>query len=521
MRDINRKQILLCLISALLLSIPFFLEHAWPLLFISFIGLFISIDKASSKKAFRIGTLTGTIAYFITTYWLIGTLTRFGGFPLIMGIVFHLIISIYSGLIFGLFSLLITSDLLKRFRLINTLIIGIIWVAIEYHYPLLFPFSIASPLANFYPIIQISDLFGVGSLSLIIIIINHTLFKTIKSRWNKEKIPLIELSSSVILILAVLTYGFLRIEAVNKVVDKSETLKVGIVQGNFDFTEKKQDNYFSMVNKHKELSYGLADSDLIIWPETAIQIFIPTTYPYLTAEGQNLIPFIKDKYFLVGGLSFDPVDLRYGDIENVNRYNSAFLTDARGEILGRFHKIKLLLFGEYLPFSKYFPSIKKLSPATGDYVPGSELNLMNIDELGVKIAPLICYEDIIPSFSRNFKNQGANLLINLTNDAWFGETIAPYQHLLLSVPRAVENRTYLIRATNTGVSAIIDPLGRVVKKSDIFVQQTLSAEIRLMNNGNTFYVKYGHYFYLVCLIITLIYLGITINSRRKNAGKSF
>jgi apolipoprotein N-acyltransferase len=507
---------LLCLISALLLSIPFFLEHAWPLLFISFIGLFISIDKASSKKAFRIGTLTGTIAYFITTYWLIGTLTRFGGFPLIMGIVFHLIISIYSGLIFGLFCSLITSDLMKKFRLINTLIIGIIWVAIEYHYPLLFPFSIASPLANYYPIIQISDLFGVGSLSLIIIIINHSLFKTIKSRWNKEKIPLIELSSSVILILAVLTYGYFRIEAVNKVIDKSAKLKVGIVQGNFDFTEKKEDNYLSMVNKHKELSYGLADSDLIIWPETAIQIFIPTTYPYLTAEGQNLIPFIKDKYFLVGGLSFDPIDLRDEAAEiNLNKYNSAFLTDARGEILGRFHKIKLLVFGEYLPFSKYFPSIKKLSPATGDYIPGSELNLMNIDELGVKIAPLICYEDIIPYYSRNFKNQGANLLINLTNDAWFGETIAPYQHLLLSVPRAVENRTYLIRATNTGVSAIIDSLGKVVKQTDIFEQQTLSAEIRLMNNGNTFYVKYGYHFYLVCLIITVIYLLAIIKIRMK------
>jgi len=506
MRDIKPKQILLCIASAFLLSIPFFLDLAWPLLFISFIPLFINIENLSSKKAFKIGTLTGTIAYFITTYWLIGTLTRFGGFPVIIGILFHLIISIYSGLLFGLFSLLITSDLLKKFRLINTLIIGIIWVAIEYHYPLLFPFSIASPLANYYPIIQISDLIGVGSLSLVVIIINHTLYKTIKSRWNKEKIPLIELSSSVILILAVLTYGFFRIEAVNKVIDKSAKLNVGIVQGNFDFTEKKEDNYLSMVNKHKELSYGLADSDLIIWPETAIQIFIPTSYRYLSAQGKNLIPFIKNKYFLVGGLSFDPIDPRDGDIENVNRYNSAFLTDGRGEILGRFHKIKLLVFGEYLPFSKYSPSLKKLSPATGDYVPGSELNLLNIENIGVKIAPLICYEDIIPSFSRNFKNQGANLLINLTNDAWFGETIAPYQHLLLSVPRAVENRTYLIRATNTGVSAIIDPLGRVVKQTDIFQQQTLSAEIRLMNNGNTFYVKHGHHFYLVCLIITVVYL---------------
>ena len=119
---------------------------------------------------------------------------------------------------------------------------------------------------------------------------------------------------------------------------------------------------------------------------------------------------------------------------------------------------------------------------------------MNIDYLCVRIAPLICYEDIIPSFSRKFKEKGANVLINLTNDAWFGKTVAPYQHLLLAVPRAVENRTFLIRATNTGVSAIIDPLGRVIKQSDIFEQQTLTGEVRLMENGNTFYVDYGHYF---------------------------
>ena len=514
MRELNRKQLILCIVSAALITLPFFIEYAWPLLFISFIALFINIDNVSSKKAFQIGTFTGTIAYFITTYWLIGTLTRFGGFPLIIGILFHLIISVYSGLIFGLFSLFISSNLIKKCRLINTLIIGIIWVAIEYFYPLLFPFSIASPLANFHPIIQISDLFGIGSLSLVLIIINHTLFKTIRNYGKQEKIPFIELSASVILILAVLTYGFIRIEAVSKVVDKSTKLNVGIVQGNFDFDVKKQQNYLTMVDKHKELSYKLADSELIIWPETAIQIFIPTTYKYLTAEGENLIPFIKDKYFLAGGLSFDPVPID-GDIENTSKYNTAFLTDARGEILGRFHKIKLLMFGEYLPFSSYFPSIKQLSPATGDYVPGSELNLMNIDELGVKIAPLICYEDIIPSFSRKFKEKGANVLINLTNDAWFGKTVAPYQHLLLAVPRAVENRTFLIRATNTGVSAIIDPLGRVVKQSDIFEQQTLTGEVRLMENGNTFYVDYGHYFYTICLLITDIYLIAILRTRRK------
>ncbi|NIP39436.1 MAG: apolipoprotein N-acyltransferase [Candidatus Dadabacteria bacterium] len=514
MRDLNKKQFTLCTVSAALLALPFFLDFAWPLLFISFVALFICIENETPKKAFKIGTLIGTMAYFATTYWLIGTISRFGGFPVFIAVFFQLIISFYSGLMFGIFAALISSLILNRYKLISTFLIGIIWVAVEYFYPLLFPFGIASPLANFHPIIQVSDLFGIGFLSFLAIIVNHSLYKTLRNYKHKSKMPIAELSLSACLMAAVLVYGYFKIDSVSEFINQSPKLKVGIVQGNFDFMAKKQDNYLHMVNKHKELSYTFSDADLIIWPETAIQLFIPTTFEYLAHENTQLIPFIRDKYFLTGGLSFD-LPKPGEDIENVNKYNSAFLTDARGKILGRFHKIKLLLFGEYLPFSKYFPSLKQLSPATGDYVPGSELNLMKIDKLGVKIAPLICYEDIIPSFSRQFKEKGANLLINLTNDAWFGKTIAAHQHLLLSVPRTVENRTYLIRATNTGVSAIIDPLGRVLKESDIFVQQTLSGEVRLLDHGNTFYVNYGYYFYSLCLIITIFYLVAIFKMRRR------
>lgn len=506
MKDINRRQLLLAIISAVLIAVPFFSQYGWPLLFIAFIALFTAIKGTTAKQALKIGTLTGTIAYFVTTYWLIGTLSRFGGFPVVIAVLFHLIISTFSGLLFGLFCLLINSDLLKNLKFFNTIIIGIIWVAVEHLYPLLFPFSIASPLANYYPAIQISDLFGIGSLSFVLVVVNHSLYKALLSFSNKERWPVAELALSVILVASVFAYGYEKIGSVDKLAVDAPKLKIGIVQGNFDFDVKKQDNYLTMVQKHQELSYELKDSELIIWPETAIQVFIPTTYLYLTAEGTNLIPYIQNKYFLAGGLSYDPPDPGTDDFENVNKYNSAFLTDAKGKIMGRYHKIKLLMFGEYMPFTKYFPFLQQLSPSTGDYLPGSDLNLMKIPGLGVKIAPLICYEDIIPSFSRQFNEKGANLLVNLTNDAWFGKTIAASQHLLLAVPRAVETRTYLIRATNTGVSAIIDPVGRVVKKSDIFEQQSMSGEVSLMNNDNTFYVEYGYYFYSICVLITDLYI---------------
>ena len=138
-----------------------------------------------------------------------------------------------------------------------------------------------------------------------------------------------------------------------------------------------------------------------------------------------------------------------------------------------------------------------------------------IDNYNIKLATLICYEDIIPSFARRFKQKGANLLVNLTNDAWFGKTIAPYQHLLIALPRSVENRTYFIRATNTGVSAIIDPVGRILRQTDIFEQETIESSIGLMNDNKTFYTLYGYRIYQLCLAISVVYLFFSLVLGRK------
>ena len=150
-----------------------------------------------------------------------------------------------------------------------------------------------------------------------------------------------------------------------------------------------------------------------------------------------------------------------------------------------------------------------MSPATGDFMPGNELNLLEIKEKNIKIAPLICYEDIIPSFSRTLVKKGANLIVNLTNDAWFGRTHEPYQHLVVSVPRAVETRLYLVRATNTGVSAVIDPLGRVVAKTETFEQATLEQEIGIMNGEKTLYTTIGNVLPWGCLAFWVGFVVIT------------
>jgi len=260
-----------------------------------------------------------------------------------------------------------------------------------------------------------------------------------------------------------------------------------------------------MSQKYKVMSYTLNSPDLIVWPETAVQAWIPASAYFLLNNDELVIPQTKGSYFLVGGLSYKINEISPDSIsdENIAKFNTAFLTDAHGRILGRYNKVKLLLFGEYLPFTKYIPALKNISPASGDFTPGNELNVLEIKEKGIKIAPLICYEDIIPSFSRRFVSKGANLLVNITNDAWFGKSFEPYQHLSFSIPSAVETRRYLVRATNTGISAIIDPVGRVVAKTKIFERTTLNGKVGIMDGEKTLYTKIGGAFSWGCLAFWL------------------
>ena len=255
------------------------------------------------------------------------------------------------------------------------------------------------------------------------------------------------------------------------------------------------------------MSMMIDNADLIIWPETAVQKWLPVHAQYLEFfEEEKVIPEIQGTYFLLGGLSYEAeINEENEDDIEFTQYNSAFLTDWNGKILGKYNKIKLLLFGEYLPFSDFIPWIKYVSPATGDFTPGNQLDVMNIGEKGIKIGPLICYEDIIPSFSRDFALKGANILINLTNDAWFGKSIAPYEHLLVSIPRAVETRRYLIRSTNTGVSAIINPIGEVTKQTGIFTKEVFSDQVALLYS-DTVYMKLGDIFPWICLVVFVFFV---------------
>ncbi len=273
-----------------------------------------------------------------------------------------------------------------------------------------------------------------------------------------------------------------------------------------------------MEGRRREVEQSLAlerevHPDLIVWPESAVSFAIP--------EGVNIRGVLSTREGTVttpvifGGIS------RRETADGTRLYNTAFLTDPEGDVAGTYDKTYLLAFGEYIPFGELIPQLYEYSPNTGHFTQGSHVRPMHLDVGGrdYRITTLICYEDILPRFVRRAVDEGdPHLLVNITNDAWFGATHEPYVHLALAKFRAAEHHRYLVRTTNTGVSAIVDPAGRIVTESPLFERATLHGEVAMMT-GWTPYETLGDWpgWLGLALSVYMAFLGRWPRRRRAAA----
>ena len=186
----------------------------------------------------------------------------------------------------------------------------------------------------------------------------------------------------------------------------------------------------------------------------------------------------------------------------IKYYNRAYLLTPDGSPPKQYDKAHLVPFGEYVPLKKLLFFISRLVPAAGNFEAGKMIFPLEYGDLSLGI--LICFEAIFPELARAQTSKGANILINITNDAWFGRTSAPYQHLSMAAFRAVENRKFLIRSANTGFSAFIDPYGHIVSRGSLFREEVLKGTIRISKSKMTFYTRFGELFAFTLLAISLI-----------------
>jgi apolipoprotein N-acyltransferase len=279
-----------------------------------------------------------------------------------------------------------------------------------------------------------------------------------------------------------------------------------IVQPNIKQDEKwDTESRISIIKKQLKMSsYNSNDIDLVIWPEVAI--------PYILDTDTKIINFINDSFpknitLVTGGLRAEYENGAPGEISRINKlWNSAFVL-RDGKIINYYDKIHLVPFGEYAPLRRFLPFINKITYGSIDFSRGKERKIINVDEV-FNVRFLVCYEAIFSNEILGYQKEYPNLIINLTNDAWFGTTSGPHQHLISVKFRAVEYGVPIIRAANTGISAFIDSFGKVVDKLDLNVENHLDVEI----SGNLNKTLYSRYKNFVPLFF-LYFLGLIIIRR--------
>jgi apolipoprotein N-acyltransferase len=431
-------------------------------------------------------------------YWIVGVINHYGHVPTLLSVVIFVLLLFYLSLYPGFFAMAVSQ--LREKSLPFYLTGPFFWVALEYVRSFLlsgFPWgSLGYSQYDQLHLIQISDILGVYGLSALIMAVNGALFE-LSNTVRRDRIlvwkPLVGVS---LVIVGFLAYGAWRIEKTDRIVGDAPKRTVALVQGNIDQSVKWLPSFQDETMRR----YGALSTDalktnpeLIIWPETALPFYFLHDED-LTAETLELVRTSR-VHFVLGSPSF----LRTG--QGVRYYNSAYLVDPTGEVVGKYDKVHLVPYGEYVPLKRFFPFIGKIVEAVGDFDSGERGQVLSWGN--EKIGILICFEAIFPELARSMVRNGAQLLINITNDAWFGKSSAPYQHLSMVVFRAVENHLAVARAANTGISAYVDPVGRLLDQTPLFEEAMRSRALPLMGH-QSFYARHGDIFAIGCVLTSLM-----------------
>ena len=457
----------LSILSGILVGTSYIPAPPWAILF-SLVPLwFLWVHKKLSlKRIFLYGFITQFVLALIGFHWITHTVIEFGKMPIYMGILALLAFAATQNLHIPLAGV-IWKILSKSFKFSKThsfITIALLTATLENIYPMIFKWNFG--YTWFYsslPIYQIADTIGFQGLSLITFLYNAFIAIIILNFSKKKVIPRF--------IALALSFGILNMVGYVKQKNWSETdskVRIGVVQANIGNLEKHMSKYQNesrtkvtnrLLDKYFELTKKLVDEkkpDFIVWAEASFPKSL--NQRFLNGYHQKkLINFIKEinTPMVIGGFSTEM------DLDKY--YNSIFLFSQDGKLLDYYKKMYLLAFGEYLPGSKFFPSLKKYFPEVSDFSKGGVPRVSKLKD--VMLGFQICYEGLYPELSAKLSDLEAQVIINVTNDSWFGHTFEPYQHLYMTFARAIEVRIPILRSTNTGISSAILADGTILKKS--------------------------------------------------------
>lgn len=486
---------LLFLASSLLLWLsspgPGFSYLAW----IALAPLFWGCERLSPKKSARFGFFGGMVYYTLLIYWVVISLGTYGHLPWWLCGVALLLLAAYMSLYLAVFCAAVSMCM----KFISPIWIApALWVALDFIRGKLFsgfPWQdLGYSQFNSPLLIQPASLAGHHGVTFLIVTANALIFSLFSTHPKYHRtLPII---FAILLLGSAYTYSFMQLEKNNQAGETALNFPVAIIQGNINqdqkwLPEKQQqviENYITLSNDAAQKQ----DVKLIIWPETAMP-FHPSSSP-LFPELLSRTVFQGNYSLLSGAPYFQRTD------NNVDLYNSALLVEPNGDNMSVYFKQHLVPFGEYIPFADILPLPGPLVESLGNFSTGKSSAPLSSGEAELGI--LICFESIFPELARKEVANGANMLVNITNDAWFGRSSASIQHLAMAVLRAVENRRSLARAANTGISCFIDPSGHISQATDLFVKVAVTGSPVLLSD-TTFFTRTGHIFPLLCLAALL------------------
>ncbi|MBI2378845.1 MAG: apolipoprotein N-acyltransferase [Deltaproteobacteria bacterium] len=490
------------------------------LTWLCFVPVLVATRDLTPRTTLAVGAFFGLITHMGGYYWVIHLLKQFANLPTPLAFLGYVLLCGYQGA-----SLAVVLWCVRKCRdagLTPVTSLPVVLAAVEWFYPFLFPSYIGNSLYELSAITQIVELFGLPALSVLVGLVNGGVYEVVESRIERRKPVLRRVVIPTLAFAASLTFGILRLHAIDERIAQAEKLEVAIVQTNLGAKDKHElrDEF---IRRHVEMSVTAQkehpEIQLFVWPESAYNSSIPKHVKNVS----RAIPGLE-RPVIFGAIGTDVKDGRR------RAFNTAIATSSTGDVRGAYDKIELLAFGETIPLVDSFPALQKLFPYTGVFTRGTAYDHLPIDRArtsstaspgaAIELLPMICYEDIIPELVRMLWSRSGppHALVNITNDSWYGDTHEPLIHLALASFRSIETRRALIRSTNTGISAFVDPAGRIVKRTGQWTRETMIDRVALIDDGSTtLWLKVGP---VVPYGALAMLLALMIRARRRRLGTS-
>lgn len=517
-------------LSGLMLTLAFPTFDLWVLAWVALVPLLWILRDARPKEAFALGWTAGLVHYVTVLFWIMNTMTRYGKLSYLSSFAVLVLLAAYLAIYVALFALAVVV-LPRGDRALRWLVTPAAWVVVELaraHALSGFPWAnLGYSQYSVLPVIQIADITGVYGVAFAVVLVNATVLEFLENITLASRIGPVRQEPAVgnlrlflctgLALALIVGYGAWSLARPERTVPpEAGELRFALLQGNIP-QDAKWDKKFQRetVNLYKVLASEVSKRPgprpkLIVWPETAAPFYFEHDGPLL--EQLQQVARKTKAYHLVGAPAFEKVN------DKIASYNRAYLLDPNGRTVGHYDKMHLVPFGEYVPFSSLLFFVGQMAEGIGAFYAGDEHTIFEIPQ--GRFGTLICFEVIFPRLVRKFVKGGAQFLVNITNDAWFGRSSASYQHLSMTVFRAVENRVPLIRAANTGITAVVDPFGRINKATDIFVRTYVTGAIPVVKEPGGIYTAVGDVFAYLCLVVMLVVGGLGIFRPKRSRSQT-